>query len=102
MVIPVLEAKIDVVPGKEVPVNSYGVPVWQGAYIFTISPDSLEYKGKITHQKSGDDVLLTEFWINRSLYIKGEFGNVLYTVSNSKVQMNLMEDLSLINEVSFP
>lgn len=102
LVIPVLVAEIHEKPGEEVPPNAYGTPVWQGAYVFTITPDALMLKGTITHQKPGSEVMDANYWINRTLYIKGDAGNVLYTVSNNKVQMNNIEDLVLINEVSLP
>jgi hypothetical protein len=83
--------------------------VFQGAYIFNISPSSgITLRDTITHI---DDTLLNSQgqlnnpmdyyntynqWITRALYI----GNTLYTVSNSEVQLNSLTDLSKIATIN--
>ena len=67
--------------------NSYG---WQGAYVFNITLNGIALKGNITHL--AEDGFYT---INRALYIE----NVLYTISDGKVKMNSLEDLTLIKEI---
>jgi inhibitor of cysteine peptidase len=99
LVIPVMEAKID--PANydgDIPDNAYGEPVWQGAYVFNISPEGVELRGKITHMDD-DDLLkmgyyyyYSEYTVQRSLYIE----NVLYTISSMKVKMN---DLGTLAEI---
>jgi uncharacterized secreted protein with C-terminal beta-propeller domain len=106
MVIPVLEAKVDVTEYPEgVPAWAYGEPVWQGAYVFYVSLDAgIEEQGKITHVENIADpekeyyYYYSPFAVERSLYIE----DVLYTISQAKIKMNSLENLGYINEVQLP
>jgi uncharacterized secreted protein with C-terminal beta-propeller domain len=105
MVIPVLEAKVDVTEYPEgVPAWAYGQPVWQGAYVFHVSLDAgISLQGRITHIENIAEPELqyyyySPFSVERSLYI----GDVLYTISQAKIKMNNLEDLGYINEVELP
>jgi uncharacterized secreted protein with C-terminal beta-propeller domain len=106
MVMPVLEAKVDVTEYPEgVPAWAYGEPVWQGAYVFHVSLDAgIEEKGKITHVENIADpekeyyYYYSPFAVERSLYI----GDVLYTISQAKIKMNSLDNLDYINEVELP
>jgi hypothetical protein len=72
--------------------------VWQGAYVFTVSleiEEKILLKGTITHVEKGN-VHDTSHYITRTLYI----GEVLYTISNGKIKMNSLADLSEINELN--
>jgi uncharacterized secreted protein with C-terminal beta-propeller domain len=102
LVIPVLVAEID--PNDyegEVPEWVHGEFVWQGACVFDISPDGIEYRGGITHLEDDTDLLKSGYWfysdyaVERSLYID----DVLYTISSMKIKMNNLETLVEINEV---
>jgi inhibitor of cysteine peptidase len=103
LVIPVLVAEMD--PSQyegEVPSWAYGEYVWQGAYVFDISLDGLELRGRITHIDDNADLLKRGYYyfgsnyaLQRSLYIE----NVLYTISDMKVKMNNLETLAEINAV---
>jgi uncharacterized secreted protein with C-terminal beta-propeller domain len=102
LVMPVLEAKVDVTKYSEADlVWAHGEPVWQGAYVFDISVDGgLQLKGKITHIESPADLeqglyYYSPFAVERSLYID----DVLYTISDAKIKMNNLENLDYINEV---
>ncbi len=76
--------------------STYGTFVWQGAYVFNLSPTGgFMLRGDITHIEKQDDLYNGDYWISRALYI----GNTLYTVSNAKVQLNSLENLELIAEV---
>ena len=106
MVLPVSVAEIDEAdfPGG-VPDWAWGRPVWQGAYVFHISPETgFTLRGRITHVDEaahpGEDYYYywSPFSVTRSLYI----GDVLYTISEAKVMMNRLEDLTYINEVELP
>jgi len=104
LVIPVTVAEID--PSKypgELPPWAYGDFVWDGAYVFNISLEQgLELKGTITHLSDNSDLLKSGYYyqspysIQRSLYID----NVLYTVSEMKIEMNSLTDLSPIGEIA--
>jgi inhibitor of cysteine peptidase len=101
LVIPVLVAELDPsqYPG-EVPDWAYGEYVWQGACVFDISPDGIEYRGGITHLEDGADLKsgywsYSEYFVERALYI----GDVLYTVSDRLVKMNDLGSLDLLNEI---
>jgi uncharacterized secreted protein with C-terminal beta-propeller domain len=106
MVIPVLEAKVDVTKYSEADlVWAYGEPVWQGAYVLHISLDGgITLEGRITHIENLGDLeqdyyyFYSPFSIERSLYI----GDVLYTISQAKIKMNSLENLDYINEVELP
>ena len=106
MVIPVLVAEVDESEYPEgVPSWAYGEPVWQGAYIFHISPDAgLNLTGGITHIESSAEpeqeyyYFYSSFSVTRSLYID----DVLYTISDAKIKMNNLENLDYINEVELP
>jgi inhibitor of cysteine peptidase len=103
LVIPVLEAKVDLTEYPEgVPSWAYGESVWQGAYVFDISLDNgLQLKGRITHYDSEAQLWEREYptySVNRSLYID----DALYTISDAKIKMNNLENLDYINEVQLP
>jgi inhibitor of cysteine peptidase len=84
----------------------YGEFTFQGAYVYRLSLDNgFEYKGRITHQTPEEIQQQTTdyywYWgssstdITRTLYI----GDVLYTISDSMVKMNNLEDLSDITSI---
>jgi uncharacterized secreted protein with C-terminal beta-propeller domain len=105
LVMPILEAKVDVTDYPEgVPDWAYGEPVWQGAYVFRVSLDGgIEEKGKITHVENITDpdqayYYYSPFAVERSLYID----DVLYTISDAKIKMNSLDNLEYINEVELP
>lgn len=102
LVIPVLVAEIseDDYPGG-VPDWAYGRYVWQGAYVMNVSlEEGLTQRGTITHcnsvQFSGYGYYNDECFVERSLYI----GDVLYTISGSKIKMNELDGLNEIGEIS--
>ncbi len=76
---------------------------WQGAYVFKLTvANGFELKGKVTHQEE-TNTSPNYYWgmdynqaISRSLYI----GNTLYTLSNSKVQLNNLDTLALVSKVN--
>ncbi len=98
LVIPVLEAQID---GGDfsgtVPANFYGEYVYQGAYVFSISRDGIELRGRVTHI-SDDSFIKSGFWfeseysVERSLYIEDN----LYTISRGMLKVN---DLGTLEEI---
>ncbi len=99
LVIPVSVAEIDESKYPNgVPPYISGEIVWQGAYVFTISltlEEKILLRGTITHVENGN-VHNTSCHIKRTLYI----GDVLYTISNNKIKMNSLLDLSEINELN--
>ncbi|MEW6221948.1 MAG: beta-propeller domain-containing protein [Candidatus Hadarchaeota archaeon] len=88
------------------PIGSYRR---QDAYVFHISAENgIVLKGTVSHQEDVTtnnqiiQIKYSPYWrydpsrsVKRSLYI----GNVLYTISDSMVKMNNLNDLSAINEV---
>ena len=97
LVIPVTVAEID--PSQYAglpPEGAYGSQVWQGVYIYNITlANGLVLKGNITHADTPGLPSSTLF-INRALYI----GNILYTISQEKIELNSLADLSLLKEIS--
>jgi len=102
LVLPVTVAEINPAqyPG-EIPQWAFGEFVWDGAYIFNISLEQgLIFRDRITHAIDNQDQLKNGYSylsssIQRSLYI----GNVLYTISEPKIKMNSLTDLTEINEI---
>jgi uncharacterized secreted protein with C-terminal beta-propeller domain len=97
LVIPVTVAELD--PSqypKGVPDNLYGTQVWQGVYVYNITlTNGLLLKGNITHAETAGMPPSTLI-VNRALCI----GDVLYTVSQGKIELNSLADLSLLKEIS--
>lgn len=87
--------------GGNPPPYAYGQFVWQGVYIFKITPSQgIVFQGRISHVDSSSQ---TNIWdspsfINRALYIE----DVLYTVSNNMIQMHDMNTLGLLGTVALP
>ena len=78
---------------------------WRGAYVFNITVDGIRLRGTISHMNSISNIPkkgyvepLSEYPVKRALYI----GDILYTLSDLKIKMNSLEDLSLIGEVKLP
>lgn len=70
---------------------------WQGAYIFRITSDHrISLNGRVSHQEesSRQDPLK---WVKRALYID----DVIYTISEAKVRMNKLWDITLVGEINF-
>jgi len=105
LAIPVLVAEIDESKYPEgVPSNAYGDYVWQGLYVFRISQSGLELKGRISHIENWQEYLKSGYYfdsyytVKRALFIE----DVLYTVSDRKIKMNSLSDLSEIGELELP
>jgi uncharacterized secreted protein with C-terminal beta-propeller domain len=80
---------------------------FQGAYVYRLTLDNgFEFKGRITHQTPEEmqKQTIDYYWywgssstdITRTLYI----GETLYTISDSMVKMNSLNDLSEINSIN--
>ncbi len=104
LVIPVTVAEFDEAkyPGG-VPDSMYGDFVWDGAYVFHISlEEGIEFRAGITHLTDNSDLTKSGYYyhspysVKRSLYID----NVLYTISELKIKMNSLSDLTEIGEIN--
>jgi inhibitor of cysteine peptidase len=99
LVLPVSVAKVNESQYPNgVPPDAYGATVWQGAYVFTISASQggrIELQGTVTHADNGN-VLEASHQITRALFIN----DVLYTISQSKIKLNSLLDLSEIKELN--
>ncbi|MEN8613665.1 beta-propeller domain-containing protein [Dehalogenimonas sp. THU2] len=101
LVLPVTVAELE--PGQ--PKNTQGDYVFQGAYVYNLTlKDGFTLNGKITHydtkedfQKSGQYFYGGQSEITRSLYI----GNILYTVSQSRLQLNDLTSMATLKVLSF-
>jgi uncharacterized secreted protein with C-terminal beta-propeller domain len=98
MVMPVLIAEVE----ENAPDWQWGHYVWQGAYVFDITPETgIALRGGITHYDDGFEA--EDYWyrgnalndVKRSLYID----DVLYTISDCKLKLNNLETLEYIDEV---
>jgi uncharacterized secreted protein with C-terminal beta-propeller domain len=97
LVLPILEAQIDesdFADGKA-PDDWYGEYVYQGAYVFDISEEGIELRGKVTHIQDPTEFLKSGYWfdsdyqVERSLYIEDN----LYTLSNGMFKVNSLDSL---------
>jgi len=96
LVIPVEIAQIQSATSNQ---WAYGTMVFQGAYVFSVTvQNGIVLRGSITHLPAGE----LPNWNNSSLFVKRSLyiGNVLYTVSDNKVMMNNLSDLSGLGSVS--
>ncbi|MDO8480238.1 MAG: beta-propeller domain-containing protein, partial [Nanoarchaeota archaeon] len=79
--------------------RGYMQNVWQGAYVLNADKDGVAVKGKV-QQHTGEEELYawwgSPYAIKRSLYMD----DVLYTVSSRKIQMNSLDTLDKIGEVT--
>lgn len=83
--------------------RSWGEFSFQGAYVYKLSiEDGFDYQGRITHKDHEENPQEYYSWyryssynVDRSLFI----GDVLYTISDSMIKMNSLDDLSEINSV---
>jgi len=107
LVIPVTVAEIDEEKYPDgVKPQQYGDTVFQGAYVFNLDLDGFELKGKITHVEDPEKFKKSgRYWygdgenIKRTLYMD----DVLYTVSDSKIKMNDLDDIDdELNKVKLP
>jgi uncharacterized secreted protein with C-terminal beta-propeller domain len=74
----------------------YNTGFWQGEYVFNLSlTNGFALRGNVTHQETSTEQWNSSYWIKRALYIE----DVLYTVSDKKVKMNSLVDLSFLKEV---
>ena len=86
--------------GEKILDRAYGEFVWQGAFVLDISLDGISERGRISHDEnsmSNEGYRSSNYQtrIQRSLYM----GNTLYTMSNSIVKANDLDDLDEINFV---
>jgi uncharacterized secreted protein with C-terminal beta-propeller domain len=92
------------------PFNNYPQFAWQGVYIFNVDlTNGITIRGNVTQLDNASTYLgnpslaisgsypwgESQYFITRSLYIN----NVLYTVSQSRVQLNSLSDFSLLTKV---
>lgn len=94
-------------PGFNSGPSAYGTFVWQGAYVFKVTLNGgFEVRGNVTQLDSNTLAKMAQnggyyyygsndYWITRTLYI----GNVLYTISNGRVQLNSLDNFALIAQV---
>ncbi|MEM2609922.1 MAG: beta-propeller domain-containing protein [Candidatus Bathyarchaeia archaeon] len=77
----------------------YSKTCWQGVYVFNTTDCALTLKGNVTHLE-GDTSWRWDYayQIKRSLYIE----DMLYTVSEMKLKINWLVDLSPKAEIVFP
>ncbi|MEM2947369.1 MAG: beta-propeller domain-containing protein [Candidatus Bathyarchaeia archaeon] len=71
---------------------------WQGVYVFNTTNGRLLLEGGITHVESGATSWDYAYWVKRALYI----GDMLYTLSDKKLKINWLENLSPKREIIFP
>jgi inhibitor of cysteine peptidase len=70
---------------------------WQGVYVFNTTNCALALKGNVTHIEGVGSAWDYTYQIKRALYIE----DMLYTVSEGKLKINWLEDLSTKGEIVF-
>jgi len=81
----------------------WGEPTWQGAYVFSLTPqDGFTLKGRVTHADALNETEKYYYYgpysITRALYM----GDVLYTLSQKSIKASSLADLSEISTVELP
>jgi len=101
LVIPITLAEIK---GEKTRDNQYGDFVFQGAYVYDITlKDGFELRGRVTHYDDDEVFKKSGYYfrgdrsIQRSLYIE----DVLYTLSNKRLQLNDLDDLERLKILEF-
>ena len=102
-----IPAPVPMIPAET---TNYPQFVWQGVYVFNVDlTNGITIQGNITQLDNAQAYLAnpslaaagsypwneSQYFITRSLYIN----NVLYTVSQNRVQLNNLSDLSLLDQV---
>ena len=84
------------IKGEKTVDNQYGDFVFQGAYVYDLTLENgFDLKGRVTHYDNDEVFLKSGYYfegdmsIDRSLYIE----NVLYTLSESRLQLNNLNSL---------
>ena len=102
LVIPITLAKVDTLKYPNgVPPSTYGDFVFQGAYVFGITPeDGFKLKGTISHSSSDNFAKSGYYYygndnVQRSLYMD----DYLYTVSDMYVKANSLDTLAPVSSV---
>ena len=102
LVIPVNLALVDRERYEPGP-SAYGEFVWQGVYVYNITLEGgFNLRGTLTHfenQTSLESKNLwtnSSYWITRALYIE----NTLYTISDEMIQVNSLDDLTLVAQIN--
>ncbi len=93
----VLPVTVSLSPNPSVP-NAYGSPVWQGAYVFQITTNTLTFRGGVTHIPDAlpPSPMTSPLTITRELYI----GGILYTISSAMIGMNSLSNLQVVGSLS--
>jgi inhibitor of cysteine peptidase len=101
LVLPITLAEIK---GEKSQDNQYGEFTFQGAYVFDLTAkDGFDLRGKVTHYDNSDAFEKSGYRfygnanIRRSLYI----GDVLYTFSDARLQMNDLGSLNRLDKIEF-
>ena len=101
LVIPITLAEIK---GEIKYANQYGEYTFQGAYVYNINlEDGFELRGRVTHYDDDEVFKKSGYYfrgdssIKRSLYIE----DVLYTLSESRLQLNDLDDLERLKVLEF-
>ncbi|MFH1682320.1 MAG: beta-propeller domain-containing protein [Candidatus Woesearchaeota archaeon] len=99
LVIPILLAEIK---GEKSADNQYGDYTFQGAYVYNLNlKDGFDLRGTVTHYDDNQAFLKSGYYfrgdssIKRSLYIE----DVLYTLSDSRLQLNDLDDLEKLEAI---
>ncbi|MCR4284573.1 MAG: beta-propeller domain-containing protein [archaeon] len=101
LVLPITLAEIQ---GEQKEDNQYGDITFQGAYVYNLNlEDGFELRGRISHHDSENDYLKYGYYpdynynIQRSLYI----GDILYTLSGKRLQLNDLDSLEKLKILNF-
>jgi hypothetical protein len=81
-------------PGDAIP--DFGTFTYQGAYVYRLDPErGFELRGRITHLDEDELLKAGQFWHNGDRFIRRilYIGDTLYTVSDTTVKANALDDL---------
>lgn len=73
--------------------------VWNGAYVFTITSNGFDVRGKVSHSEKDEmNYWSSPFNVERSLFI----GDNLYTFSDSMIKVNDLGTVKEVNSIDLP
>ncbi|MBI4146070.1 beta-propeller domain-containing protein [Candidatus Woesearchaeota archaeon] len=85
--------------------NQYGEYTFQGAYVWHVDlEEGFQLRGKITHHDNDETFKKSGYYyrsneeIQRTLFVE----DVLYTLSNKRLQLNSMDDLETLRRIQLP
>lgn len=94
---PISVAKVEKQNRRKSAFPEYGEMVFQGAYVYQVTKDKIQWKGQITHFKNFNPYHYSyEEQITRLIYI----GDIIYTLSDKMIMSTNVQNMKMISSLS--